>query len=209
MALQVIGAGFGRTGTMSLKLALDQLGFGPCYHMVEVFKNPAAPDYWAAAAAGAKMDWDQVFDGYRATVDWPSTDYWQALLAHAPAAKVILTVRDPQAWFRSTQATIFGPANDKMIYDPSSKGQMIRAIFDRHFGGKRDNQAACIAGYMAHNAAVRQGVPAAQLLEYDVAQGWAPLCAFLGVPMPDSGFPRVNSTEEFLANAARRQSAQP
>ncbi len=204
MALEVIGAGFGRTGTMSLKMALDQLGFGPCYHMVEVFKNPLAPDYWAAAAAGAAMDWDAVFAGYRSTVDWPSTDYWRELLAHAPRAKVVLTVRDPEAWFRSTQATIFGPANDRMIGDQSSQGKMIRAIFERHFGGRRDDRAASIAGYQAHNAAVRRGVPAAQLLEYDIAQGWTPLCAFLGVPVPDTPFPRVNSTEEFQTNAAKR-----
>ena len=205
MALEVIGAGFGRTGTMSLKMALDQLGFGPCYHMVEVFKNPIAPDYWAAAASGAAMDWDAVFAGYQSTVDWPSTDYWRELLAHAPNAKIILTVRDPEAWFRSTQATIFGPLNDRMIDDASSKGVMLRAIFDRNFGGMRHDRATSIAAFLAHNAAVRRDAPPAQLLEYDIAQGWAPLCGFLGVPVPDAPFPRVNSTEEFQANAVRIQ----
>src|ERR1700755_877814 len=102
MPLSVIGAGFGRTGTLSLKLALEQLGFGPCYHMVEVFKTPKAPGYWEAAADGRPVDWDQVFEGYRATVDWPSATFWRELAEAYPEAKVILTLRDPESWFAST-----------------------------------------------------------------------------------------------------------
>ncbi|MDE2487101.1 MAG: sulfotransferase family protein, partial [Alphaproteobacteria bacterium] len=106
MTLKVIGAGYGRTGTMSLKLALEQLGFGPCYHMVEVFKNPQAPAWWLEAADG-RPDWAKIFNGYSATVDWPSATFYRELAEAYPDAKVILTERDPEAWFRSTQATIF------------------------------------------------------------------------------------------------------
>src|SRR3954452_7833833 len=102
MALKVIGAGFGRTGTLSLKIALEQLGFGPCYHMLEVIANPPFAEYWAQAAEGRMPDWDEVFRGYVSAVDWPSADYWSALAAHYPQGKVILTVRDPESWFRST-----------------------------------------------------------------------------------------------------------
>src|ERR1700752_4054595 len=105
MTLSVIGAGFGRTGTMSLKLALEQLGLGPCYHMIEVFKNPKAPGYWEAAAHGQPVEWEEVFDGYGSTVDWPSATFYRELAEAYPAAKVVLTLRDPKAWFASTQAT--------------------------------------------------------------------------------------------------------
>src|SRR5204863_9086745 len=106
--LKVIGAGFGRTGTMSLKLALEQLGFGPCYHMVEVFKNPTAPDSWYEAAQDPDhADWAKIFQGYNSTVDWPNATYWRELADAYPDARIILTERDPDAWFESTQATIF------------------------------------------------------------------------------------------------------
>src|SRR6516165_3260381 len=107
MPLDVIGAGFGRTGTLSLKLALEQLGFGPCYHMLEVLQNPSAAGQWEAAADRKAVDWEEVFKGYRATVDWPAATFWRQLADAYPAAKVILSLRDPAAWFASTQATIF------------------------------------------------------------------------------------------------------
>ena len=103
MSLDVIGAGFGRTGTMSLKLALEQIGFGPCYHMIEVFRNPAAPGMWEAVADGRTRDWEKIFAGFRSTVDWPSATYYKQLAEAYPKAKVILSQRDPEAWFRSTQ----------------------------------------------------------------------------------------------------------
>src|ERR1700712_5108190 len=100
MALKVIGSGFGRTGTLSLKLALEQLGLGPCYHMVEVVKAPAAAADWEAAADGQPVDWDRVFQGYRATVDWPAATFWRELAHAYPEAKVILSLRDPESWYR-------------------------------------------------------------------------------------------------------------
>lgn len=202
MPLHVIGAGFGRTGTMSLKLALEQLGFGPCHHMTEVLKTPGAAEPWAAAAGGKPVDWDGVFDGYRSAVDWPAADYWRELAHHFSHAKIILTVRDPESWFRSTQETIFGPINTLMSDDASAVGLTMRAINARHFGGRPNDRAACLAGYEAHNAAVRREVPPERLLVLDVAEGWDPLCRFLGVPAPDTPFPRANSTDEFREHAA-------
>lgn len=201
MPLDVIGAGFGRTGTKSLKFALEQLGFGPCHHMTEVLKTPGAAEPWAAAAEGKPVDWDGVFDGYRSAVDWPAADYWSELAEHFPQAKIILTVRDPESWFRSTQDTIFGPIYALMSGDPSAIGVTMRAIAARHFGGRPNDRAACLAGYEAHTAAVRRDVPADRLLVLDVAEGWDPLCRFLGVNVPDTPFPRANSTDEFRQRA--------
>src|SRR5207302_832767 len=105
--LEVIGAGFGRTGTMSLKAALDQLGFGPCYHMVEVYANEGHVDAWTRAIDGKPLDAERIFAGYRAAVDWPACAFWKQLMAENPAARVVLTRRDPEAWFTSMTHTIF------------------------------------------------------------------------------------------------------
>ena len=207
MTLKVIGAGFGRTGTMSLKLALEQIGFGPCYHMVDVMRNPGKPEQWAAAANGEKMHWDAVFDGYQSTVDWPSTDYWRELADYAPDAKIILTLRDAEAWFRSTQQTIFGEINSPMAVADNAAGTMIRAIFSKNFSNKPRDHDTCVAAYEAHNAGVIRDVPPERLLVFNVAEGWEPLCRFLGVPVPETPFPRVNSTDEFRENMMARRAA--
>lgn len=195
MPLSVIGAGFGRTGTLSLKLALEQLGFGPCYHMVEVFKNPEAPAYWEAVADGGPVDWEEVFEGYRSTVDWPSATFYRELAEAYPDAKVILTVRDPDAWFRSTQETIFGPLIPKDETNPHSR--MVMKVIDDLFGRDMHNRERLISVFNAHNARVREVIAPERLLVYEVAEGWGPLCAFLGAPVPETPMPRVNSTEEF------------
>ncbi len=197
MALEVIGAGFGRTGTMALKIALEQLGFGPCYHMVDVIRTPGAAQHWLTAAEGGPMAWDAVFAGYRSAVDWPACDYWRELAAHWPAAKIVLTTRDAESWFRSTQDTIHGPANP-FNQDSSPLGRMIRAIGVRNFVGRINDRATCIAAFERHNATVRREAPADRLLDYRVADGWEPLCRFLGVPVPDAPFPKANTTEDFV-----------
>lgn len=201
MALSVIGAGFGRTGTMSLKLALEQLGLGPCYHMVEVFKNPKAPGYWEAAADGLPVDWDEVFAGYGSTVDWPNATFYRELAEAYPQAKVVLTLRDPQAWFASTQATIF---KHDFNLQPGDFGRMTAKVIGRLFDQRMHDEAHCIEVFNRHNAAVQQAIPAERLLVYDVAEGWAPLCAFLGVPEPDGPMPKANSTEDFQREMAER-----
>ncbi len=195
MTLKVIGAGYGRTGTMSLKLALEQLGFGPCYHMVEVFKNPEAPQWWVEAADG-KPDWEKIFAGYNATVDWPNATFYAELAQAYPQAKVILSVRDPEAWFTSTQATIFP---EVLPADDTPFGRMFLKVIARLFDNRLRDHDHVIAQFDRHNAGVRARIPAERLLVYEAAQGWGPLCAFLGVPVPDAPMPKANSTEDFLA----------
>jgi hypothetical protein len=196
MTLKVIGAGFGRTGTLSLKLALDQLGFGPCYHMSEVFKNQTSVGWWIDAADG-KPDWEKIFEGYASTVDWPSTTFYRRLAEAYPDAKVILSHRDPEAWFASTQATIFPnatPPDTGRPFDTMFR-KVIGALFDQRM---RDHDHV-IDVYNRHNAEVRRVIPADRLLVYEAAQGWGPLCRFLGVPVPETPMPKVNSKEEFGA----------
>ena len=197
MTLKVIGAGYGRTGTLSLKLALEQLGFGPCYHMMEVFKNPQAPGWWIDAADGAP-DWPKIFEGYNATVDWPNASFYAELAEAYPDAKVILTKREPEGWFKSTQATIFPqdmPPDSDVAFD-----QMVRKVIGVRFDGRMRDHDTCIREFNRHNAEVCERIPAERLLVYEVAQGWGPLCAFLGVATPDTPMPKVNSPEEFFAH---------
>lgn len=200
MGLDVIGAGFGRTGTMSLKAALEQLGFDRCYHMIEVVNEAAQRDHrptWLAAARGEPVDWDELFRGFRASVDWPSCLWWRDLAAHWPAAKIILTERDPHDWYRSVMATIY-PASkendwsDEMVWGPS-------------FGSRVEDEAWVVERFLAHNQAVKDEVPPERLLVYRPGDGWEPLCAFLGLPVPDTPYPHVNSTADFHQRAARRR----
>jgi Sulfotransferase domain len=197
MTLKLIGAGFGRTGTTSVKFAYEMLGLGRCYHMIEVFPNPAAPTRWIQAADG-NADWAAVFDGYTATVDWPGCHFWRELMEAYPQAKVLLTVRDAEAWFASTQATIFAKDTGARIEaQPSDFVPMFEKIVIPDVGGKLDDHDTCIARYHQHNAAVIAAVPKDRLLVYDVKDGWGPLCRFLGVPVPDKPFPRANTSEDF------------
>ncbi len=198
MPLSVVGAGFGRTGTMSLKLALEQLVLGPCYHMYEVFQNPAAPGYWEAAADGEVTDWEKVFDGYASTVDWPSATFYEALATAYPASKVILTERDPEAWWRSTQATIFNwDAVGATIPEPFLR--MVQKVVGALFDQRIHDHDHVVDVFRRHNARAREVIPPERLLVYEVADGWQPLCDFLGVPVPDGPMPKVNTTQEFQA----------
>lgn len=211
MALEVIGAGLGRTGTMSLKLALEQLGFGPCFHMAEFFTSPkgeALKATWERVAYDATPpDWDQVFDGYRSTVDFPACAYWRALAGRYPEGKVILTVRDAERWYQSTQETIFKPDPDNPLAARTDPwGRMVYRIVNLDtFGGDTRSRDHCLAVYERHNAAVKAAIPPERLLVYEVGEGWAPLCAFLGVPVPDTPFPRENTTEKFKARVEARK----
>jgi hypothetical protein len=210
MTLKVIGAGFGRTGTLSLKLALDELGLGPCYHMVEVIAHPEHDAKWLAIAKGESDDWRAILSNYRSTVDWPTTYIWKELFAANPDAKVILTVRDPDAWYRSAAATIFArmldfealrASSNADALDPSRKRhmQMINTlIVENTFGGSLD-KAHAIGVFNAHNDEVRRSVPPKRLLVYESGQGWEPLCVFLGVPAPTTPYPKVNTTDDFVS----------
>lgn len=199
MPLKVIGAGFGRTGTLSLKLALERLGFGPCYHMAEVIQIPSAVADWTAVFDGAQPDWERIFKGYNATVDWPSTAVWRELSEAYPEAKVILTVRDPVEWWESTQATIFA----RMGSPPTNPFEaMLQKMIARHFEPRLTDKAYMVEMFERHTADVRASLPPERLLVYQVKEGWAPLCRFLGVPAPDEPMPRVNDREDFKARFA-------
>src|SRR5215831_14713465 len=197
MSLQVIGVGLGRTGTMSLKLALERLGLGPCYHMAELMMNPERTPLWIAAADG-KPDWEAVFSGYSSTTDYPACLYWRELATEYPNAKLILTKRDKEKWFESTQATIFSDGMTARI-----RGTPVEPFFEktvwRDFGARIHDRAFMTSYFEKHNAAVEAGAAKKRLLVYDVAQGWEPLCKFLGVAVPDAAFPKVNSREEMQA----------
>ena len=201
MTLSVIGAGFGRTGTLSLRIALEQLGLGPCYHMLEVFQHPEHIKVWDQAAEGQPVDWDALLGSYRSAVDWPVCAFYCELAERYPQAKVILTVRDPQHWHQSAMDTIFGTmVNPPPISDPVVQAQVRMArklIVDKTFGGRVQDREHAIVVYERHNEAVKRAIPPERLLVYEVAQGWEPLCRFLGCPVPETPFPQANSTDEF------------
>ena len=202
MTLSVIGAGFGRTGTLSLKLALEELGLGPCYRLMDVILQPDFAAHWARAAKRGTVDWDKIFAGYQSAVDWPVCDYYQELAEWYPDAKVILTVRDADVWFASTQNTIFSSINN-LFEQQSPIGEIVRGVANRHFGGTIHDRFLLVEGYKRHNAEVKNRIPAQRLLQFDVAEGWDPLCEFLGKPVPDKPFPSANSTSEFQQRAAQ------
>jgi hypothetical protein len=211
MALSVIGAGFGRTGTLSLRIALDRLGLGPCYHMLEVFEHPEHIDAWERAAGGAPADWDGLFRGYRSAVDWPACAFYRQLAERYPEAKVVLTLRDSGRWYRSAAETIFpimtgSPAGDDPV--ALAQARMAREVIaERTFGGRVDDRGHAIAVYERHAEEVRRTIPPGRLLVYEVAEGWGPLCRFLGLPEPAEPFPRANTTEDFRRMLAARREA--
>lgn len=204
MALKVIGSGFGRTGTMSTKMALEQLGFGPCHHMVEVMGNPAQPALWKAILEGRPTDWNEVFEGYVSQVDWPGARVWQQTAAAFREAKVIHTERPEEDWWASFNTTIrkFFASHEQLDVPPH-----IHAIFDimdpfvigGTFGGLPD-KATAIAAYRKNNQTVRDTIAADRLLVFTPADGWGPLCRFLDVPEPAGPFPRSNARDEFWAH---------
>jgi hypothetical protein len=195
VALSVIGAGFGRTGTHSMKLALETLGFGPCHHMACVLGDPEQVALWRRAARGDLPDWDAAYSGFNSAVDWPTAHYWRELAQHWPEAKILLTVRSPESWYESMSKTIWPviqPGND-----PESFG--VRVIGQATFGGRFADRAHAISVYEEHNATVEAALPPERLLVFKLGDGWEPLCRFLGRPVPDIPFPRTNSADEFAA----------
>jgi hypothetical protein len=201
MTLRVVGAGVGRTGTTSLKAALERLLGAPCYHMVETFGRPQDRLVWKRAFEGAPPDWHELFQGYAATVDWPAAGLWESIHAAFPDALVLLSVRDVDAWWRSASDTIFAsmarneprPGSERTEADGMAEAMMASFTPDYL------DEAAAKAAFVAHNDHVRATVDPAQLLEWTSADGWAPLAEALGVPTPDEPFPHANTSEQFRA----------
>ncbi len=199
MALKVIGTGLGRTGTMSLKLALEQLGQGPCHHMVEVFMHPESVPLWVEAGRG-HPDWDRIFNGYSSVVDHPGCRFWRELMAVYPDAKLIHTVRDPNKWFDSTQATIFAPGGG--TDNPPEPMKDFFGMVMEEYEGRQHERDYMVEHFQRHTDDVLASVPPERLLVFEASQGWEPLCAFLGVPVPETPYPRENSTADFQARVA-------
>ena len=202
--LEIIGAGYGRTGTHSLALALERLRFGPCYNLLEVAKHHGHAELWNNAMEGKPVDWDQFFISYQSTVEWPSVMFIDELIRHFPNAKVILTLRDAEAWYESASKTIF-EGLELSAYHPDpikrEKGGLARRlILERTFQGKYQDKEYAIAVYQKHNQHIMDTVPKGRLLQFNVKDGWEPLCAFLNMPIPEESFPQVNERNAFMSS---------
>ncbi|HFB55588.1 MAG TPA: sulfotransferase family protein, partial [Hellea balneolensis] len=199
MSLKIIGAGFGRTGTLSLKAALERLGYIKTHHMLEVLPSKKQISLWLDVAQGKPPHWNAIFDGYAACVDAPSSHYYKELMAHYHDAKVILTTRDPDKWYHSTAETIYAfkaaVPNWSKKYIPRIRqiAEMIDGtVWQRVFHGRFEDESYAKQVFKDHIHAVKANVPAEKLLVFDVKQGWEPLCAFLGCDIPHEPFPHLN-----------------
>lgn len=199
MSLKVIGAGLGRTGTYSLRLAINQLGFGPCFHMEDVAQNlPRQLPLWQAALAGIP-DWEAIYDGFNSAVDWPTARFYRELNAAYPDAMFVLGHRNPTSWADSFSETIY-----KLIADRETAPEHFHAWLDmsaetiRQSGIPMDaDRDSLAAAFTAHSAAVKKAIPQERLLLFQAKDGWEPLCAFLGAPVPEGPFPHTNNRAEF------------
>jgi sulfotransferase family protein len=222
--LKIIGAGFGRTGTLSLKAALEELGFSPCYHMVEVFNHPQDTAQWEDAARGEPIDWHLLLDGYQATVDWPGCAFYEELLQTYPDARVLLSVRDPASWYESVDSTIYQMRRMTTHFSPAAVffrvmglfapdrrrvGHMINTIvWQGTFNGNFEDKDYAIAIFNRHIENVKKRVPSDKLLVYNIKQGWEPLCTFLGIQVPpDKPFPHLNERTSFMGNRFRQRNS--
>lgn len=202
MTLKVIGPGFGRTGTKTVKLALEHLGFGPCHHMYEVFDDPPQVAHWQDFAAGKPVDFTEVFKGYRSQIDWPGAHVWRELAEAFPDAKVLLTRRPEESWYRSYSRTI---GKFMRLYKTLDLPPHIRDMADTmkimventNFSGNSSDKDTAIAAYRQRTEEVTAAIPSNRLLIFDVAEGWEPLCRFLDVPVPKQPFPHENKRGDF------------
>lgn len=195
MSLRVVGAGLGRTGTLSLKTALERLVGRPCYHGSEVFTQPEHVDLWNSAARDEPVDWQALFDGFQATVDWPAAAFWEEISAAFPESIILLSTRDSvDSWYKSAHETIFQYAP---IADSSPVLKMFATVLDARFTTEINDAEAVKAAYERHNAHVRATAPAGRLVEWTPKDGWGPLCEALGVPVPGEPFPRLNTTQDW------------
>jgi len=222
MALKVIGAGGPRTGTASLRVALETLGFGKCYHMEGLFNNPEQIKYWHELFDTGSTDFDTLFDGFTSTVDFPGYMAYGAIFDKYPDAKVILGDRDPEEWYASAISTVFAATPQtigqklgmmkKMIF--SSRFRKIAKTFmlvekhlwGKHYQGQFKNKELAIQIYNDFNEGIKQRIPSEKLLVYRITEGWGPLCSFLDVPVPDQEFPFMNKRKEFKEQIARMMS---
>ena len=218
MALKVIGAGGPRTGTSSLKTALETIGFGKSYHMEWVFSHPDDAAVWTELCETGNIDFDSLFDGFQSTVDFPGFMHYKVFMEKYPEAKVVLTDRDPEEWYQSALNTVYSAS-------PTTIGKKLQLIMKMmtsarfrklakafkllknhlwagHFEGRFHDKEFAIAKYNSFNEEVKASVPADKLLVYKVTDGWEPLCTFLNVPVPEEEFPHRNKRESFKLQVA-------
>jgi len=200
MTLEIVGAGLGRTGTHSLKNALELLLGGPCYHMVEVFGRPDDIPVWDAAINGDMPDWGAFLSDYRSAVDWPAAAFWREIWEANPDAVVLLSSRDADGWWKSANNTIFQITSAQDV-PPEMQAQhaMATNMLVKRFTPDWQSEGPAKKAYEQHNADVRASVPADRLIDYRTGDGWAPICEKLGMPIPSEPFPHVNTTDEFRA----------
>ena len=204
MTLKVIGAGFGRTGTLSLKEALEKLGYGPCHHMKEVFLNSDQTEYFYLASMGEKVDWDEVFKDYNSAVDWPAAAYYKELSDKYPNAKVILGMRDANSWYDSASTTIYLMSQNfpkwiRFILPRADKlFKMIdKTVFGEPFSYRFEDRESTIKVFNGHVEEVKRVIPEEKLLMHSPKDGWEPLCEFLDEPIPEEPYPWVNDSKVF------------
>jgi Sulfotransferase domain len=203
IALRVVGAGLGRTGTASLKLALEALLGGRCYHMLEAASRPRDVELWRAAVRGGRVDWPALLGDYAASVDWPACAFWRELAAANPGALVLLSSREsPERWWASMERTIVPTVRQTVAPEQEELARhraMVRELLERRFTPRWQDREEAIAAYERHNEDVRRSVEPERLLEWRPGDGWEPLCTALGVAVPAEPFPHENTTEDFRA----------
>jgi hypothetical protein len=207
--MKLIGAGLPRTGTLSQKVALETLGLAPCYHMVNVLGDLDRAQVWCRALEGEEP-WEEAFEGFQASVDWPGSFFYKQLIEAYPDAKVILSVRTADSWERSMHKTIWGLFyGDTLMRDMSSaRGRvdsqwygyidMMKKMWLRSGLIKSATEPKLMTSAMeSFNDEVRQTVPPERLLVWSASDGWDPICEFLDVPVPATPFPHLNDGDEF------------
>ncbi len=205
MSIKLIGAGFPRTGTMSLKRAIEELGFGPCYHMIDFVRDNSTIDFWEEKFRKENNDWNSLLNEHQSIVDFPGSLFYKELMTCYPEAKVVLTVRDSNSWYESVRSTVIstakGSSNDEISKAEKQRNEnfirMRQLIWGEVFEGRQNDKAYMIGRYEQHNAEVREMVPSEKLLEYNVKEGWDPLASFLEVEPPTISFPHSNLRADF------------
>jgi Sulfotransferase domain len=208
--MRLIGAGLPRTGTLSQKVALEMLGLAPCYHMVSVLADLEQAPLWDRAVKGENV-WDEIFGGYESTVDWPGGLFYKELMEHYPEAKVLLSTRDPLRWVESMRDTVWavrhGDSLMRLLSDAQAKinpgwhgfvTMIDNLVWDATFHETPNQPVDMIGTMLRHHEEVKATVPPERLLVWEVADGWEPLCEFLELPVPDTPFPYLNDSKEFV-----------
>jgi hypothetical protein len=210
--MRLIGAGLPRSGTLSQKVALEMLGFAPCYHMVNVLADLDQASLWGRALEG-EQPWGEIFDSFQATVDWPGSYFWRELAERYPDAKVLLSVRDAEGWERSMRETIWGIFYGEILIkdlssarcrvDPSWRGyiELMERMWQQSGlidSGARTTSESMRRAMERFNEEVKDGIDPDRLLVWSVQDGWEPLCEFLELPVPEIPFPHLNDSQEFI-----------